>query len=237
MDTNPSQPPASTPVVAGLHKDDQQATGGPTSLEVTSKGRANPQLSSEKTKSTSEELETVLTQPTTRKGASNIGKKIKEDFNTSTDRSISEDTQKDIKLEDLSKLVLDVGVDFIDLDSPNDDEPIIDQDESDKEVHTEKELTNQVLLLQSQNYKLEKQKSKAEVEIAILSAQPTFPNVEQLTKLLLKELSSKFTKLTRGIKELKKHAYDLEIELSGDLKFLPNWIISLQLLKVLPLKL
>ncbi|GJV24208.1 hypothetical protein Tco_1376903 [Tanacetum coccineum] len=37
---------ASTPVVAEMHKEDLQATGGPTSLGVTSEARANPQLSS-----------------------------------------------------------------------------------------------------------------------------------------------------------------------------------------------
>ncbi|GKC48574.1 hypothetical protein Tco_1071319 [Tanacetum coccineum] len=37
---------ASTPVVAEMHKKDHQATGGPTSLGVTSEERANPQLSS-----------------------------------------------------------------------------------------------------------------------------------------------------------------------------------------------
>nr|GEY22974.1 hypothetical protein [Tanacetum cinerariifolium] len=46
MDSNPSQPPVSTPVDTKMHKEDQQATGGPTSLEVTSKVRSNPQLSS-----------------------------------------------------------------------------------------------------------------------------------------------------------------------------------------------
>ncbi|GKD87210.1 hypothetical protein Tco_1358364 [Tanacetum coccineum] len=236
MDSNPSEPSASTHVVVELHKEDQQATGGPTSLGVTSEGGAHLQLSSKQTKSTSKGLETVLTQPTTRKGASNIGKKIEEDFNTSTDLSISEDTQKDIKLEDLSKLVLDVGVDFIDLDSPNDDEPIIVQDESDKEVHTEK----------AQNSKLKKEKTDAEAEVAFLSAQPSFPNVEQLIELLvkslqpelskilstydftsslpteLKELPSKFTKLTGEVKELKKHVHDLKIELPGDLKEIPT---------------
>ncbi|GKA13643.1 hypothetical protein Tco_0693289 [Tanacetum coccineum] len=45
MDSNPSQTSASTPVVAEMHKADQQATGGPTSLGVTSEERANPQLS------------------------------------------------------------------------------------------------------------------------------------------------------------------------------------------------
>ncbi|GKF47284.1 hypothetical protein Tco_0137086, partial [Tanacetum coccineum] len=53
---------------------DQQATGGPTSLEVTSKGRANPQLSS---------ADSGLSTPkdsisnTTGKGASDIPKRLR----------------------------------------------------------------------------------------------------------------------------------------------------------------
>ncbi|GJV92640.1 hypothetical protein Tco_1540453 [Tanacetum coccineum] len=35
MDSNPSQPPLSTPVDLGMHKEDQQATGDPTSLGAT----------------------------------------------------------------------------------------------------------------------------------------------------------------------------------------------------------
>ncbi|GKF61366.1 hypothetical protein Tco_0181420 [Tanacetum coccineum] len=46
MDSNPSQPLVSTPVDTRMHKEDQKATGGPTSLRVTSEARANPQLSS-----------------------------------------------------------------------------------------------------------------------------------------------------------------------------------------------
>ncbi|GKE27604.1 hypothetical protein Tco_1442988 [Tanacetum coccineum] len=46
MDSNLSQTSASTPVVAEMHKEDQQVTGGPTSLGVTSEARANPQISS-----------------------------------------------------------------------------------------------------------------------------------------------------------------------------------------------
>ncbi|GJS05534.1 hypothetical protein Tco_0322042 [Tanacetum coccineum] len=46
MDSNPSQTSASTSVAAEMHKEDQQATGGPTSLGVTSKARSNPKLSS-----------------------------------------------------------------------------------------------------------------------------------------------------------------------------------------------
>ncbi|GKC63970.1 hypothetical protein Tco_1096568, partial [Tanacetum coccineum] len=46
MDSNLSQSLVSTHVDTGMHKKDQQATGGPTSLRVTSEAKANPQLSS-----------------------------------------------------------------------------------------------------------------------------------------------------------------------------------------------
>ncbi|GKC79912.1 hypothetical protein Tco_1130686 [Tanacetum coccineum] len=46
MDSNPIRPLVSTLVDTKMHKEDQQATGGPTSLGVTSEERANPQLSS-----------------------------------------------------------------------------------------------------------------------------------------------------------------------------------------------
>nr|GEW67672.1 hypothetical protein [Tanacetum cinerariifolium] len=46
MDSNLSQPPVCTPVDTKMHKEDQQAIGGPTYLGVTSEERANPQLSS-----------------------------------------------------------------------------------------------------------------------------------------------------------------------------------------------
>nr|GEU97914.1 hypothetical protein [Tanacetum cinerariifolium] len=46
MDSNPSQPLASTLMVADLHKEVQQVASGPTSLRVTSEEGANPQLSS-----------------------------------------------------------------------------------------------------------------------------------------------------------------------------------------------
>nr|GEU59824.1 hypothetical protein [Tanacetum cinerariifolium] len=53
-----SETPASTLVVAEMHKEDMQATGDPTSLGVTSEARVNPQLSSGRSNSakTSEEI-------------------------------------------------------------------------------------------------------------------------------------------------------------------------------------
>nr|GEY14095.1 hypothetical protein [Tanacetum cinerariifolium] len=47
MDSNPHRPPVSTLMDTEMHKEDQQANGGPTSLGVTSEERANPQLSSD----------------------------------------------------------------------------------------------------------------------------------------------------------------------------------------------
>ncbi|GKC38634.1 hypothetical protein Tco_1051018 [Tanacetum coccineum] len=46
MDTNPSQPSAFTPVVAEMHKEDQQGTTRPASLEVSGEERADPQINS-----------------------------------------------------------------------------------------------------------------------------------------------------------------------------------------------
>ncbi|GJS90429.1 hypothetical protein Tco_0773065 [Tanacetum coccineum] len=107
-------------------------------------------------------------------------------------------------------------------------------------------LTNQVLILQSQKHKLELEKNKAEAKAALLKAQPSFPNVEQLKELLvkslkteflnilsthdfssslpteLKELPSKFDELIEEVKWLKKQVHEFEIELPGDLKEIPT---------------
>ncbi|GJV95007.1 hypothetical protein Tco_1546584 [Tanacetum coccineum] len=251
---------ASIPVVIELHKEDQQAVGGPTYLEATSEDGAHPQLNSgcdasadsitkvdpgiyasndsipqqqgidegtqyysldhifagtnlsvlvDKTKFAGEGLKTAHT---------NLGTNVEPS---------SAEIFKTIKLEDLSKLMHDVKTDFMYLDSPE-DEPIFVQDEN-EEIQ-----------------KLEQLKNKAKAEFAFLTDQPAYPNVAQLTELLvnsikpelskllssydfssfipseLKELSSKFTILSREVKELKKHVQGMEIELHGDLKEIPN---------------
>ncbi|GJT02503.1 hypothetical protein Tco_0823672 [Tanacetum coccineum] len=245
MDSNLSQPPVSTLVDTRMHKEDQQATGGLTSLGVTtsftihsesasgndasiaSTAKADPGNSTpsdfvpqqqginegtkntsydylfagtdphvlvNQTKSISEGLETVLTQPIIGKGANSVAN----------------------------------------LDSPEDDPDIFvndcDEDEDDevyatKNVETKdtlvpksssprssqiQELTNQILILQSQKYKLELEKNKAEAEAALLKAQPSFPN--------LKDLPSKFNDLTKEVKGLKNQVHNMEIELLGELK-------------------
>nr|GEW46734.1 hypothetical protein [Tanacetum cinerariifolium] len=102
----------------------------------------NPYVLVEKTKSVSKGLKIVLTQPTTEKGVYDIAKKMEEEFNTPPDLFSSEDTQKEIKLGDLSRLVQDVRVNFIDLDSQVDDPKIIidesEWEEEDEEIHATK---------------------------------------------------------------------------------------------------
>ncbi|GKD86963.1 hypothetical protein Tco_1358117 [Tanacetum coccineum] len=208
MDSNPIHPPVSTPMDTGVHKEDQQATGGPTSLGVTTSfiihtesasgngasaasiaeadlrksapsdfvpqqqgmnegtkntsydhlfAGTNPHVLADQSKSVSEGLETVLTQPKTGKGANFIDRHVKE-----------EEASNTIKLEDLAKLVSKVHPSFKDLNSLEDDPVIVvdDIDEDEEDVHTTtkdtsvpkssspksyqiQELTNQVLILQS----------------------------------------------------------------------------------------
>ncbi|GJY71081.1 hypothetical protein Tco_0474784, partial [Tanacetum coccineum] len=218
----------------------------------------DPYVLADKTQSISEGLEIVLTQPTTRKGASSIARQVEED-----------EASRTIKLEDLAKPVSSVQPGFKDLDLPEDDPIVVvdgnDEDEEADKVHaitnvkTEdtsvpkyssprsskiQELTNQVLILQSQKHKLELKKNKAEA--ALLKAQPSFPNIGHLNDLLvkslqtefsnilsahdfssslpteLKELPSKLNELIKEVKGLKKQVHELEIELSRDLKEIPS---------------
>ncbi|GJR93294.1 hypothetical protein Tco_0265468 [Tanacetum coccineum] len=202
-------------------------------LPVLMFNRTDPHVLAKKTQSVSEGLETILTQPTTGKRASSIARQVEED-----------EASRIIKLEDLAKLVSSVQPSFKDLDSPKDDPIIVvddsDEDEEANEVHATtnvktkdtsvpkssstglqiQELTNQVLILQSQKHKLELKKNKAEAEDALLKAQPSFPNVGQLNEHL--DLSSKFNELTKEVKGLKKQVHELEIELPGDLKEIPS---------------
>ncbi|GKA52840.1 hypothetical protein Tco_0746155 [Tanacetum coccineum] len=271
MDSNPSQPSVSTPLDTGMHKEDQQATGGPTSLGATSEARANPQLSSgmsafnlnepiysasfiihsksasgndasaasiaeadpgnsapsdfvsqqhgmnegtkntsydhlfvgtdphvlaDQSKSVSEGLETILTYPIIRKGSSSVASQI------------VEETSSIIKLKDLANLVSHVQPRFKDLDSPKDDHVIVvndsDEDEDD-EVHATKNC---------QKYKLELEKNKAEAEVGLLEAQPSFPNVEPLKELLVKFLKIEFSNILS--------AHDFSSSLPTELKDLPS---------------
>ncbi|GJU05271.1 hypothetical protein Tco_1121701 [Tanacetum coccineum] len=222
MDSNLSQPPVPTLVDTGMHKEDQQATSSPTSLGVTSEARANPQLSSGMSAFN-------LKEPIY--SASFI---IHSESASGNDASVASTAEVDPGNY--------APIDFVpqqqDLESPKDNPVIVvddsDEDEDD-EVHATKnvetkdtlvpkssshrssqiqELTNQVLILQSQMHKLEAKKNKAEAEAALLKAQTSFPNMEQLNKLLVKSLKSEFSMILS--------TYDFSSSLPTELKDLPS---------------
>nr|GEZ22534.1 hypothetical protein [Tanacetum cinerariifolium] len=208
-----------------------------------------------------EGLKTVLTQPTTEKGASSTDIHGDKNETSTAIHGDKEEASSTIKLEDLAKLVSQIQPSFKDLNSPEDD-PVIIIDESDEDEPNTKtedisvpkslasrssqiqELTNQVLILQSQKHKLKLEKNKAEA--ALLKAQPLFLNVEHLNELLvkslqteflkilsshdfssslpteLKDLHSKFNELTEEIKGLKTQVHELEIELPKEMKEIPT---------------
>ncbi|GKC43591.1 hypothetical protein Tco_1061313 [Tanacetum coccineum] len=152
------------------------------------------------------------------------------------EESRADDISLKEKLEDYSDILKDTSSAFFNPDSLP-DEPIIISDESKEEEEATKdkdtkatsydvckdtsvppppspksaqiqELMAHVHLLQSQKEELEQAKAKSKVEFASMKAKPSYPDITQLTKLL--------------IKELKKHVRDMEIELPGDLKEIPT---------------
>ncbi|GJV40693.1 reverse transcriptase domain-containing protein [Tanacetum coccineum] len=179
-DISPSHPSPPTPVVDEMHKEAQQAAGDPTSLGATSEEGAHPQLSSgsnpsvlvDKTKSARDGLKTAHTE------------------SGSNEESRADDLSKKIKLEDLSEFLKDTRSAFFTPDSPQ-DEPIIVIDESEEEEADKgdtHDTSHEVQLLQSQKDELEQQKAKAEAKIASLKARPYYPDINQLTDLLAKQL-------------------------------------------------
>ncbi|GKB66036.1 hypothetical protein Tco_0927448, partial [Tanacetum coccineum] len=195
-----------------------------------------------------------------------------QEFDTTTE--ITKNFDEEIKLEDLSELVKYIGTEVMDLDTQEDDQPFMVLSNMEEEVHAEphaetegililipsypksikiQELSTQVLLLQSQNIKLEKKKIASEVEVVFLSAQPSFPNVQQLIELLVKSLKPKLSQLltdhdfsssiptepkevpskvndiNRAVREFKKYIEEMEIEIPSDLN-----LSKLKVLDALP---
>ncbi|GJR78433.1 pleiotropic drug resistance protein 1-like protein [Tanacetum coccineum] len=208
IDSNLSQPLVSTPLDTGMHKEDQQATSGPTSLGSVSRNDASAVSTAEADPGKyapndfvpqQQGLEIVVTQHTTRKGTNSIARQVKED-----------EASRTIKLEDLAKLVsyevhATTNVETEDTSVPISSSPMSSQIQ---------ELTNQVLILQSQKHKLELKKNKAEAEAALLKAQPSFPNVGKLNELRVKSLQTEFLKILS--------AHDFSSSLPTELKDLTS---------------
>nr|GEW82819.1 hypothetical protein [Tanacetum cinerariifolium] len=233
-----SQPSATTPVVAEMHKEDPQAAGGPTSVGVTSEDGANPQLIGsnpyvfvDQTQSASKGLEIVLTQPTTGVEDGKNAQEIEENVNKSTDLSSSDDTQKEIKLEDLSKLVKNVQMNFIDINFQ--DDPILYIDESEEEEAEEIHATKQHDVEDTptpeppspNRIQLQKLTNQLKItELLVKSLTPEFSKIlstHDFSSSLLTEMKGlpcKINDLTGEVKDLSKIVHDLEIELLWDLK-------------------
>nr|GEV67046.1 hypothetical protein [Tanacetum cinerariifolium] len=137
MDSNPNQPLVSTPVDTGMHKEDQQATSGATSLGVT-RNNALVVFTAKVDPGKSDPCDFVPQQ----QGVNFIARQVEEEEASST-----------IKLRDLAKLVLNVQPSFKDLDSPKDDHVnVVDDSDEDKEneLHTTKNTkTKDTLVLKS----------------------------------------------------------------------------------------
>ncbi|GJZ35155.1 hypothetical protein Tco_0580972 [Tanacetum coccineum] len=184
-DSNLSQPLASTPVVVGLHKEALKATCGLTSFR------------------------------------SALGHDASTDFTAKVypRKSAPHDLIKPNLLEmrnqakNLSKLVKEVTIDFMDLNSPEDDEPIIIQDEDMEEVHTKEVHAEKVHTKDTSASQPPSPKTVRIQELTELLVQSLKP---ELSKLLtshdfsnslptkLKELPSKFKDINGEIKDLKR---------------------------------
>ncbi|GKB76311.1 hypothetical protein Tco_0943206, partial [Tanacetum coccineum] len=227
-DKSPSYPLPSTLVVGEMHKEAQQEAGGPTSLGATNEEGAHPQLSSgsnpsvlvDKTKSARDGLKTAHT---------NSG---------ANEESRADDMSLKVNLEDLSDILKDTRSAFFTPDSPPNKLIIVsDESEEEEEVAKDKDIkatSYYVHLLQSQKEELAQAKVKAKAEVASMKAKPSYPDITQLTELLvtslklklskllashnfascfpteLKDLPSKITRLSKEIKELKKHVAELK---------------------------
>ncbi|GJU92223.1 hypothetical protein Tco_1304646 [Tanacetum coccineum] len=219
-------------------KEDQQATGGPTSLGVTSETRANPQLSSGNDASAASTTEAdprnsapsdfITQQQDMNEGTKNTSY---DHLFAGTDLHVLTDQTKSVN-EGLETVLTQpvtgkrgqLGCDFNDLDSPEDDPVIIvndsDEDEDD-EVHATKN---------SQKYKLELEKNKAEAKAALFKAQPSFLNVEQLKELLEIKLPGDWKEITPKLEDFEKTVTSLTSQVV-ELKIL-QWELPAEFLVV-----
>ncbi|GJU13854.1 hypothetical protein Tco_1136250 [Tanacetum coccineum] len=196
---------------------------------------ANPSVLVDKTKSVGDSLGTIQPNTKTKKAP-----KTEQEFDTSLEFNTSSTAADDeeIKLEDLSKLVKDIDT-------------LVSPPPSPKSIQIQ-ELTNRVLLLQSQKCKLEKAHVAAQAKATLSKAQPAFLNVKQLTKLLvtslkpellklltdhnfsssipteLKELPSKINDIDGVVGEIKKYVEELEVEVP----VLTSKVVALEKIKL-----
>ncbi|GKB35775.1 hypothetical protein Tco_0880717, partial [Tanacetum coccineum] len=167
-----------------------------------------------KTKSARDGLETTPTKTGTEKEANYD----QVEFNTSPDFTSSDDAIKDIKLEDLSKLVKDVDGEDEEVHAEahiETEDTSVPQPSSPKSIKIQ-ELTNQLTELPVQSLKPE------------ISKLLTTHDFSASIPTELKALPSKFSDLNGEFKDLKKYIEGLEIEIPGDLKEIPKKLYAFQ---------
>ncbi|GKB98347.1 hypothetical protein Tco_0984484 [Tanacetum coccineum] len=202
MDSNPSQPPVSTLVDPRMHKEDQQATSGPTSLGITSEARANPQLNSGNDAST---VSTTEADPGN--SAPSIDPHVLADQTKSVSKGFDSPS-------------------FKDLDSPADDPVIIieESDEENDEIHA----TENVETKDTSVHKSSSPKSSLLKELLVKSLKTELSNILSTNEFRsslpteLKGIPSKLNELTEEVQGLKNQVHNLEIELPGELKEIPT---------------
>ncbi|GJX28030.1 hypothetical protein Tco_0236109 [Tanacetum coccineum] len=175
----------------------------------------NPSVLVDKTKSIGYGLKTAHTETCTNLESNKTEKESKADedvgfgddeFNTSTDISSSDDTTNKIKLEDLSKLT----------EEPKETKDALASHPPSLNTVKIQELNTQLLVLQTLNSKLIREKEAADAEAGWFKAQPSYPNVEQLTHLLTLqwELPAKFLSVPTQVASVQAKIKTLDALLS-----------------------
>ncbi|GKA25159.1 hypothetical protein Tco_0711192 [Tanacetum coccineum] len=172
MDSNPSQPPVSTPDVM---------------LQQIPQLKLILNYLLLMTLYLNNKVRNCLTQPTIRKGARAIARQVEE-----------EESSRSIKLEDLAKLVSNVQTSFKDLDSPKDDPVIVvddsDEDEED-EVHTN---TN----AETEDTSVPKSSSPSSLPTELKDLPSKFNELTEEVKELKKQVHKLEIELPRDLKEI-----------------------------------
>nr|GEU94539.1 hypothetical protein [Tanacetum cinerariifolium] len=207
MDTSPSHPLPLKSVVGEMHKEAQQAAGGPTSLGDTTKDGAHPQLSNgTKNYSFAHMLggsnPSVLVDKTK---SARDWLKTKHTTSSGNKESRADDILQKVKLEDLADILKDTRSAFFTSTSLT-SKPIIILNVSEEEENAEndkdikdtsvsppslksaklQELMAQVYLLQSQKTELEQAKVKAKAEVALMKAKPSYLDNNHLLNFQLR---------------------------------------------------
>ncbi|GKC83568.1 hypothetical protein Tco_1139285 [Tanacetum coccineum] len=193
-------------MVDETHKEDQQVAGGPPSLGITSEEGADPQLSSGIYAFIHTEPVYLASFIFHSESASRCD--VLADFTTKVDPGKSAPYDSIPQQHDKTKS----AGDELKTAHTNLNEPIIITDKSEEEEAKRYEDTHATSHDEPEDTSgphppspKSLEQKKAEAEVAFLKAQPLYPNVNQLTELLLK-----------------KHVQDMEIKLPGDLKDVPN---------------